>query len=297
MLTALLLAASVALAAPKEVVLSDGQVLIGEVEEAEDGIVLVLGDGERLPLPATAIASIGDAPDADAGPRDANRSRYFYGPSAFSLGKGHGYLAQRALVLSSAGYGIVDGWDIEVGSVLPTAFFPEAFVGFVGTKVSGQVADRVRLMGGAQLAFLAGEAPLMLGFVGATFGDEDRHLSLTTGPGLAFHGKRTFYPADPNAEPREEPWGADLGVWITAVSYVHRLGPKAALVSENWIIGLTGDDIDGPWGGFPVFVAPSGGVRLLAERYAVDLGVVPLVAMADEVPLIPVPWVSFDWAW
>ena len=53
----------------------------------------------------------------------------------------------------------------------------------------------------------------------------------------------------------------------------------------------------GPWGNSPIFVVPSGGVRLLANRYSIDLGVVPILAIDRGLPVIPVPWVSFDWAW
>jgi hypothetical protein len=299
MLFSLLLAT--ALAAPtQQVVLTDGQTLLGTVEPQPDGgIVLILDNGDRLPIPADIVAEIGAPPDPEAGPPDANRSRYFYGPSAFPLGKGHGYLAQRALVLSSAGYGIVDGWDIEVGSVLPTLFFPEAIVGFVGTKLSTQVTDGVRVMAGVQTAFVPEALPLMLGFAGVTVGDADRHASLTTGPGLGFRRAREAYTIpEPDGsvtviEPALEA-GVELGVWITAASYVQRLGPRVALVTENWFMVLPHG---GPWRDLPVFVVPSGGVRLLAPRYAIDLGVLPIVGIDSAAPLIPIPWVSFDWAY
>ena len=51
---------------------------------------------------------------------DANRTRYFYTPSAFALGPGRGYLSQRFLLLSSFGIGILPFLDVELGVVLPT---------------------------------------------------------------------------------------------------------------------------------------------------------------------------------
>lgn len=304
MLTTLLFGLTLAASADDSVrlvVLTDGQSLRGVVDKRDDGDVIVtLADGSQLPIPAALIARIDDAPtESTAGPSDPNRSRYFYGPSGFSLGQGKGYVAQRALVLSSVGVGIVDGWDLEVGAVLPTLFFPDARIGFVGTKVSGQVADKVRLMGGAQAVLVPDALPVALGFVGATFGTEDRHFSITTGPGLGFNEERPAVTetAQDGTEQVIEPAqsrGVDLGVWITSFSAVHRVSPRVAVVTENWVMVLPDG---GPWDPLPLFILPSGGVRLMGPRYATDLGLVPLIIAESDVPLVPLPWVSFDWTW
>jgi hypothetical protein len=77
---------------------------------------------------------------------------------------------------------------------------------------------------------------------------------------------------------------------VATVSANHRLGPKAAFVTENWFVYFTNGD--GPWGS-PVFVVPSGGVRLFGPSFAVDLALVPVFTGSADIPLVPIPWVSF----
>ena len=137
----------------QHVVLSDGQVLTATaVSSTPDSVNIVLMNGDSLTLPLDVVVAIdsgsGTAGSDEPVPPDANKGRYFYGPSAFSLGKGNGYFAQRALLLSSAGVGITDNWDVEVGWLLPTLFIPDVGLGFVGTKVSVSAGERLRLMTG-----------------------------------------------------------------------------------------------------------------------------------------------------
>lgn len=136
MLVLLLLLTTLALAddaAPVELVameveLSDGQVLVGRVLRRPTGDVeLTLSDGTTIVLPAEAVSKLTpvQAIPGVEGSRwglDPNRSRYLYTPTAFGLGQGNGYLAQRALVLTSAAVGITDWLDFEAGAVLPLLF-------------------------------------------------------------------------------------------------------------------------------------------------------------------------------
>lgn len=266
---------------PVVVTLSDGQTLVGQVTRNPDGsVLLVLTDGRELLLPAEVVAGVAEPADARGpatrwGP-DPNRSRYLYSPTAFNLGQGRGYLAQRALVLTSAAVGLTDWLDLEVGSVLPL-LFTEAPVAVVGLKGTLPVDDTLRVGVGAQALGVPIDDFQLLGFTfgTVTFGTQDDHLSLAGGPALDF---RT----------------GEVGVGVLTLSGNHRLGPKSALVSENWFVWFP--EGQGPWGG-PLFVVPSGGVRLFGPSFAVDLALVPLVTGEGGLPVLPLPWVSVAWNW
>ena len=241
------------------------------------------------PGPSTAPAATGDLPIpgetpgrkpekvTPAGwPRDPNRSRYLYSPSAYSLGAGHGYVSEKELVLTEAAFGITDFWDVQAGTSLITLLIPDGQFAVVGTKLSFKANNWLHLGAGAQALFTS-EVALALPFATATIGSEDKHLSVSAG-GLLSSFNGTTQTAN--------------GVLIT-VSGNWRLGPKASLVSENWF--LVGNEISPT--GEALYVVPSFAVRLFGPSFATDLGVVPIFLPDSGVPLLPVPWVGFTWNW
>lgn len=267
---------------PVVVTLSDGQTITGRAVQNPDGsVTLTLADGRRLLLPAEVVAKVGDgaasphAPGTKWGP-DPNRTRYLYSPTAFSLGQGRGYLAQRALVLTTAAVGATDWLDVEVGSVLPL-LFTESPVGVVGVKATAPFTDTFRAGVGAQTLVIPVEGVQFFGFAFGTltYGTQDTHASLAGGAALDFRN-------------------GEVGAGVMTLGANHRLGPRAALVTENWFVYFPHGD--GPWGG-PLFVVPSGGVRLFGPSFAVDLALVPVVTGEQELPVLPVPWVSAAWNW
>jgi hypothetical protein len=253
------------------VVLSDGQVLHAKLVEAgPERILLVLGDGTPLVLPAQVLRSVSPASPGGAFGPDPNRSRTLYSPTAFNLGAGNGYLAQRALVISSVGYGLTDFLDVEAGTVLPL-LFTESPVGMIGAKASAPLGESFRAGLGAQ-AFLVDADAVGFLFGNATFGGYDRHLTIAGGGAFLF----SF---------------GEVGFYASTISATSRLGPSSALITENWLMWIPEG---GPWDG-PFFAVPSGGVRLFGPRFAVDLAIVLVVTGAGDVPLLPLPWVSFAW--
>jgi len=38
---------------------------------------------------------------------------------------------------------------------------------------------------------------------------------------------------------------------------------------------------------------PSGGARIFGSGFSVDVGVVPIVTGEREIPVVPIPWISF----
>lgn len=267
---------------PMVVTLSDGQVLTGRAAvEADASVRLVLADGQELLIPATAVARlapVSQQPGAESsrwGP-DPNRSRYLYSPTAFPLGQGNGYVAQRALVLTTGAVGVFNFLDAELGVILPTLFTGTP-VATTGLKLAAPVHDKVRIGGGAQAVLVPADGLQAIGFAFAntTYGTPDTHVTLAGGAALDFSS-------------------ADLWAGVATLGANHRLGPNTALITENWFIWLTQDD--GPWG-VPFFAVPSGGVRLFGPNFAVDLALVPVITGESELPVLPLPWVSFSWNW
>ncbi|GDX83055.1 hypothetical protein LBMAG42_48660 [Deltaproteobacteria bacterium] len=297
--------------APTEVVLDDGQILRGMIERQEDGsIVVTLGSGTMLRFPSAAIREVrpatpppppvvcpeptavattpppagGDLPlptdhpgeprTAEGWPRDPNRNRYLYAPSGFTLGAGHGYVSQKEILLTEVAYGITDFWDVQAGTSLITLVIPDGQFGVLGTKLAAPVTPLLRLGGGTQVLF-ATDMILAAVFGTVTFGTEDKHLSINAGT--------TFFGHEDFVEP------ADGGIVIISGNY--RLGPRTALIMENWLfIGQgftpTGDDL---------WLVPTAGVRLFGPNFATDLGLVPIFIDDSSVPVIPIPWVGFTY--
>jgi hypothetical protein len=259
------------------VVLSDGQRLVGRVTERTSAwVTLRLTDGRTLLLSAEAIREIipfePKLVTGAWGP-DPNRSRYLYSPTAFSLGQGHGYLAQRAIAITSAAVGIFDFLDFEAGIVLP-ALFTQTPVLTSGAKLAAPLSDSLRIGTGAQV-FWIDTVAAGFGFINATVGSPDAHLTVAGGGAIEFTK-------------------GDLGAGVLTLSGNLRLGPSVALISENWFLYFVRSK--GPWGG-PFFAVPSAGVRLFGTEFAVDLALVPIVTGKSSAPLIPLPWISFAWNW
>ena len=241
---------------------------------------VILTDGTELPLPQDAVASIlpfreGAEVGADPWIPDANRTRYFYTPSAFCLGFGKGYIAQRFLVLSSMGIGVLPFLDVELGIVLPTVFIQDAIVGFAGTKASFVITTSFQCGVGGQVLFFGGNT-IAIAFINASLGIEDRHITVATGPGIMYFEN------------------LNASNWIASISGNYRIGPGATLVSENWVVFFL--DNDGPWGG-PFIITPSGGIRLFGKQFSVDIGLIPYFTGDHDIPFIPIPLVSLTWNW
>lgn len=282
--------AAAALAAdpePDVVVLSDGQELRGEATLLADGAwEIVLSDGRRIVLPADAVRTVreGELPagthDPAAWERDPNRTRYFYGPTAFTLGHLNGYVSQKELVLTTVAVGISDYWDLQVGTVLPTLFVEDARIAVAGTKVAVPLHPKLRVGVGTQ-AFVTENGSIGLLFGNATWGSASRNVTVAGGAGVDF---------------------ADLSgsaTPIVSVAGVYRLGPQLGFVTENWV--LLGGEVLRDFSDGPFFLLPSGGVRLYGRRFSVDLGLVVFDVPPDPgggaPPIVPLPWVDFTWSW
>jgi len=251
--------------------LRDGQVLTAPARKIADGWELSI-DGERFVLPdAVVTASAPPVVAAPSGerPRDANRTRYFYAPSAFTLGHGRGYVSQKEVIFTSAAMGLSDYADIQVGTIVPTLFIEggDARMLVAAAKVGIPVGEKLRIGAGLQTFNVAQES-LTLPFVVGTVGAEDRHVSLSVGSlGV---GR-----------------GTDDRLTLYNLAGSVRVRDNLALVSENYVVTSQYDD--------GVLMAPSGGVRFIGTTFSTDLGFfVPTGAMFSG-EIIPIPWLDVTW--
>lgn len=267
------------------ITLKDGQQLRGYVvEKSDQRYLLELAGGGRMEIPTSSVATVVvdararvDARTGEVREGDPNRTRYFYSPSAHFLKQGEGYFSQKQLLFSSVAYGLTDNISVLAGAVLPLWLFPGGGFNFIGgLKAGGQVAQDVHLAVGAETLVLPGlglVTPASMSFVGlvfgtATYGDEDRHLSVSL-------GRPFFFTSFGSGAPVEV---------IGTVSGLMRLNQNVALLTENWVLPT-------PMG---VFGVVSGGVRLMSGRIAVDLGGIWGVSRFGSTT-VPVPWVDFTY--
>ncbi len=251
--------------------LRDGQVLNAPARKITDGWELSI-DGERFVLPDAVVAASGPpvlAPASGERPRDANRTRYFYAPSAFTLGHGRGYVSQKEVVFTSAAIGLSDYADIQVGTIAPTLFIEggDARMLVAAVKVGIPVGEKLRIGAGLQTFNVAHES-LTLPFIVGTVGTEDRHASLSVGSLGA--GRET-----------------DERLTLYNLAGSLRVRDNLALVSENYVV--TSQYADG------VLLAPSGGVRFIGTAFSTDLGFfVPTGSMLSG-EFVPIPWLDVTW--
>lgn len=261
--------------------LADGQELRGVVAALEPGfLVLHIADGRAVWVAWDAVEivlrDVRDRTGTAYAWRDPNVTRYFYAPSAFTLPRGTGYVSQKQLVFTTAAVGVTDWLGLEVGTIVPLLFTP-ARVGIVGAKVGVPVGPRLRIGAGTQLLGAIVDGTLGGGgfvFANATYGTADSHLTVGAGPSVAFFdGEARFGPV------------AVVGAGN------HRLRDNLAIVTENWLF-VDRDEVI-----FPSLLrlVPSGGVRFMGERFAVDVGVVVVWTGASEIPVVPIPWLDFTW--
>jgi hypothetical protein len=260
-----------------QVHLADGEIVEArEVTFVDGGVRIGLcGEGVRYVALAhvVSISEGGSCAPASSRPAgastgDPTRSRYFYSPSAFSLGAGHGYFSQKEIAFSELSLGLTDFWDVQVGTVLPTLFIEEAAVGIAGTKLSLKLHDKVRVAAGGQVLGVSATPPVGFVFGGVTLGSEEANTTLMGGVA-----------ADTG------PYGETIPTFV--LSGKKPAGEHLAVVTENWVIV---DDMFERG----VQIVPSGGVRYHARTFSADLGVIAVVSFVDNV-FMPLPWLDVTW--
>jgi len=259
-----------------KVELSSGDSLRGTLVAADATvIVLELPGAGRISLQRNTVVSVKEDKRAKAGDdgqiyrRDPNRTRYLYGPSAIGLDAGEGYVSQKEMLFTAAAYGVTDNVTVLAGTVIPVLFAGE-FMGIVALKLTHTlIEDTLHVAVGSEV-FIAGFADVgALGFVfgSATYGNDERHFTLTVGK-----------PFQMDADSRE------LGPAILTASGTYRLTYRLAAVTENWLV-LPDEDGD-------ILYFNGLAARFIWDDWALDLGGIFVTDFEA-----PIPWLDITYNW
>lgn len=192
-----------------------------------------------------------------------NATRYLFSPSAYSLRKGEAYYQNTYLVLNSFNYGITDRFTIGAGFELISTFSGEPIF-FITPKYSFPISEKWNAGAGILYANAAIEdfSGLGIGYGLVTYGSRDNNVTLGAGFGYV------------DGEFTPEP--------VFTLSGMRRIGRKAALVTENWLV---------PAGGY--YGVYSYGIRFMGEKITVDLAFLNNAEIATDVLFIGIPYVDF----
>lgn len=190
-------------------------------------------------------------------------TRYFWAPNGYGLKKGEAYYQNVWIFFNQFSAGITDNFSIGAG-IIPAFIFAGAPTPvWITPKFSiPAVKDRLNIGIGALAGAVIGEEGSTFGILygSTTFGSKDKNLSLGLGYGFA-GGEWSEGPA-------------------INVSTMIRVSQRAYFISENYYIGLGGDNVG---------VISAGG-RSIIKRISLDYGgFIPLPF--DDVFVI-VPWLG-----
>lgn len=191
-------------------------------------------------------------------------TRYFFAPSAFNLKKGEGYYQNTYLVLNSLNWGFTDHFSVGVSLELTSTF------GSMGGSWSpiylitpkygfGLTKNLNAAVGALIVGAGANTGGLQLGYGLLTYGNTENNVTFGA----------SFGWADGNIMKRPP----------MTLNAMKRIGRKASLITENWIVPELGS-------------LYSYGVRFFGSKIAVDLGFVNNSDIMD-IMLIGIPYVDF----
>ena len=241
---------------PVRITLRNGVVLQGQIDlqqvidwspDNDDILQLLLDSGSNQPIDSAKVVSIQQVtqasvvelekvsepavekeevtstglPEGQFSYANPAASRYLYAPSSIPLQQGQGYTSQKLLFTSTA-YGVTDNVTLLIGSLVP---FP--FVSVVGAKYATRLNDDWHIGAGGEAFFfpfansLDGglpSVPISVGYVSATYGDLDSHVTIATG---------VIY---------EQLFSDGNIVHPLMVAGHKRMSNRLALVTENWLL-------------------------------------------------------------
>jgi hypothetical protein len=211
--------------------------------------------------------------------QNTHPTRYFFAPSAIPLKKGDKYYQNALFLVNSFQAGVTDHFSIGGGLVVPFALF-------ITPKIGYQVADKVHVGGGILFATsLIRGLNFGVGTVygSVTYGTKESNLTLNTGLG-AYNENSGFGRDDYNWKFASNP--------MFTLSGMTRISNKVMLLTENWFFTTKTVNYDDATGQFLNSTTAyngilSGGVRILLERSAFDVGfLVPTTIESGTIPYI-----------
>ena len=270
-----------------QLVLSDGQVLVGQVKAGEGQWSLTLVDGTVLRFDDEAVKRVdwdaGEVPrgarrqgwnalpaewksDPGSWPDDPDGDRYLLWPSGRSVGQGRGSLSQREVAATILSYNITDQLEVSAGAVVPLLFVEYSRAATAGVRLSARVGEHGFGAIGVQGLILGEQA---FAAPHAALGVEMGRFTLTLGGGAAIG---------------EDPDVLSLGMLGASV----QVSPRVWLLTESWLAhgGFIGDVVRG----FPSFSA-----RMITRRVSFDAGVVVIDRTGIGTDILPMPVFSVAW--
>lgn len=202
-----------------------------------------------------------------------NSTRYLFAPSAYNLKKGEGYYQNVYVLLNSVNYGITDYFSIGGGIEFISTFsgYP---IAFITPKFGFHITEKFGIGMGVIAASFDGEyGGIAYGVF--TYGGIENNVTLGVGWGAIYDNYITIYNPDP--------WDV-MNKPIITVNGMMRVGPKAALVTENWFAPIGSDD---SYMGIVTY-----GVRFFKDKFTIDLALVNNMEIIEIIP-IGIPYVDF----
>jgi hypothetical protein len=194
-------------------------------------------------------------------------TRYFFGPSAFTLKKGEGYYQNIYLLFNQFSYGLSDRFTIG-GGIVPTFLFGESsqIPIFLTPKYSFPIKKNFTLGVGVFYANILGSINDNFSDFGAvygvgTYGSVDKNI--TVGLGVTFSNKDfSKYP-------------------LITISGINRMSKKWSILTENYIIPSDG-----------IAIVGSVLFRYMTQRFAWDFGLARPYYYDDYGDLTAIPMVG-----
>ncbi|MDE2874410.1 MAG: hypothetical protein OXQ93_03145 [Gemmatimonadota bacterium] len=246
-----------------EVSLADGSVIIARIAEVdEERVVLTTPGGGRVEIGRDQIRGIrpvrGRVVEGELWHEDPSTTRLLFTATGRSLGKGEAYVGTYVIALPFAAVGITDRVSIAAGAPV---LFGELEPFYVGPRVQIVRTPKAQATLGTLVFFFDDEA-VGIAYGVATLGDTDKALSA----GLGF-----FYSGD---DVESEP--------AFMLGGETRVSRRIKLMTENYLLPDA------------VGLVLSGGIRVIGERFATEIGVITVVAEDDAFCCIPL--INFSYA-
>jgi len=247
----------------QELTLRDGSRLYGRVISIEaERVVFRTTGGVEITVDRVEIEAIravrGTIVDHEFRLADPNATRLFFGPTARSLPKGHGYIGVYEIILPFVQVGLTDRLSLGVGTPL---LFGDDIDRPYWISPKAQVLDRPRAKAAVGLIHISagGDDQVGIAYGVTTFGRDD--AAVTVGAGYAYQA------------------GGKGGGAVITVAGEQRVHRRLKLITENYF-----------WEGGSGLA--SGGVRFIGDRLSADVGIV--VPFGGE-GFVAFPVVNFVW--
>lgn len=253
--------------------MEDGNEFTGSILSEDDSSVrfytgnygeLVLPRDQIKELQQVRVSSLMEGEYWFENPHD---TRYFFGPSGYGNAKGTGYYQNTLVLFNQVNYGLTDHLSLGAGMMPLFLFAGAPSPVWAIPKLSIPLKqEMINLSAGGLFLHILGEGQ-SLGILFGALSIGDRNHNLTLGTGWGFES----YEGDFS-------WAATPTLMLSGMT---RVGRKGYLVSENYLIGIDGDQL----------AILSLGGRSVQKRLAIDYGLFfPVFTSGYE--FIAIPWLG-----